>query len=104
MTTSKNLKDVIRTRMNVTGESYSTARRRVLEGKPMWPVLTREQIHAISMFIVEKFGSRGWKDVLSDQWANGTAEPILLALRDSHGPEWLAEFKLSAALQAKARE
>lgn len=37
---------------------------------------------------------RRWRRVLSDQWMTASAPPILHALRNSHGPTWLASYRL----------
>jgi hypothetical protein len=40
---------------------------------------------------------RTWKHVLRAQWLQASAEPILHALRNSHGPNWLATYRIHKA-------
>ena len=37
-----------------------------------------------------------WRPLLRAEWLNDTAEPLLHGLRNSHGPFWLAAFRLPA--------
>lgn len=54
--------------------------------------LREEELVALSEY-ASKHG-RFWKSKLRDEWLKATAEPILHALRNTHGPSWLDRFKL----------
>lgn len=36
-----------------------------------------------------RHGRGAWKQRLSDDWERGAAGPVLMGLRDTHGPAWL---------------
>lgn len=55
--------------------------------------LTEEQRRALRMFATEQ--GRSWKLALARQWSNAKGNPILHALRNSHGPSWLARLRRS---------
>jgi hypothetical protein len=57
--------------------------------------LTREQEGALKRFA--KAHGRTWKHVLWAQWMQASAEPVLHALRNSHGPNWLATYRIHKA-------
>lgn len=54
--------------------------------------LTDRQTAAITAFAREH--GPAWKARLGDLWYRAAAQPTLHALRNSHGPEWLAAFQL----------
>lgn len=54
--------------------------------------LTAEQEAALAAF-AERNGRR-WKSALSDAWMKAAAPPILHHLRNTHGPSWLASYRL----------
>lgn len=38
---------------------------------------------------------RTWKQSLRDDWMAARSEPVLHALRNTHGPAWLEKFSFS---------
>jgi hypothetical protein len=61
--------------------------------------LTSEQEAAVVDF-ARRFG-RTWKAALRTKWMYASAEPLLMQLRNSHGPDWLYRYRLP---QAKGEE
>lgn len=61
-------------------------------GKQMTKEITTSQHEALKAFATAN--GRGWKKELQFQWMKATATPELHALRNSHGPRWLAKFKI----------
>lgn len=59
------------------------------------PPLTCEQEEALQHFA--KAHGRTWKHVLWVQWMQASAAPLLHALRNSHGPNWLATYRIPRA-------
>ena len=57
-----------------------------------YPDLTQEQIAAIVAFA--EYAGRSWKAQLSAAWERAAMPGILHGLRNSHGPAWLAEYRL----------
>ncbi len=57
-----------------------------------YPPLMREQISALRAY-AEEHGP-GWRDRLRQDWSSPTGDPLLYALRNSHGPIWLKQFKI----------
>jgi hypothetical protein len=55
--------------------------------------LTPDQCTAVSQFA--QTHGRSWKRALRQQWERASASPILHGLRNSHGPAWLARYRLS---------
>ena len=45
---------------------------------------------------------RRWKSALNQDWVNARSTGELHALRNSHGPSWLAAYKLPVAAQQVA--
>lgn len=56
------------------------------------PDLTAEQEAALAAFAAKN--GRHWKARLSDAWMKAAAPPILHHLRNTHGPSWLASYRL----------
>jgi hypothetical protein len=56
--------------------------------------LTPEQLAAVAAFA--RLHGRRWKLHLRQQWEWARATPILHGLRNSHGPAWLATYRLNA--------
>lgn len=56
------------------------------------PEITDAQRAALKAF-AKKHG-RSWKSRLQDLWRSASASPELHRLRNTHGPRWLATFKL----------
>lgn len=59
-----------------------------------FPPLTTEQESALRDFA--KTHGRRWKAILSVCWMAATADPTLHHLRNTHGPTWLAGYRLPA--------
>lgn len=57
-----------------------------------FPALTDRQAAALVAFAREH--GPAWKARLGDLWYRAAAQPTLHALRNSHGPEWLAAFAM----------
>ena len=57
------------------------------------PSLTYAQQRAVCAYAV-RHGRAAWKERLLHEWEHATAGPLLLGLRDSHGPAWLARVLL----------
>lgn len=57
-----------------------------------YPRLTDHQAAVIRAF-AEDHGRR-WKATLRDLWMRAAAEPTLHNLRNTHGPSWLAGYRL----------
>jgi hypothetical protein len=66
------------------------------------PDLTPEQRTALEAFAAEH--GRLWKSRLRDQWMNASATPELHRLRNTHGPSWLARFRLPGAAQCASQD
>lgn len=64
--------------------------------KTTYAPLTRDQIVALTHFVLR--AGRYWKSGLRRGWKNHNRriDPIVYALRDSHGPSWLKGYKLEA--------
>ena len=56
-----------------------------------YPIVTDEQLAALRDF-ADKHG-RNWKGILMTGWLTAKYPGHLQALRNSHGPYWLARFK-----------
>jgi hypothetical protein len=56
--------------------------------------LTSTQLQALRAFA--SANGRSWKQELRSQWMAASAIPVLHALRNTHGPSWLAGFRLNA--------
>ena len=54
--------------------------------------LTPEELTALQSFAA--YAGRYWKQDLRDAWMNASMPGHLHKLRNSHGPSWLAKFKL----------
>lgn len=59
----------------------------------MYPELTATQLAALRDY-ANQHGRHSWKNYLSADWLNGRLPADLHALRNSHGPRWLATFQL----------
>jgi len=66
------------------------------------PPLTQDQLQQLQQFAVQE--GRLWKGRLRDAWMrgqqpklNGESSATLYALRNTHGPSWLAGYRLPAA-------
>jgi hypothetical protein len=61
--------------------------------------LDAQETAAVAVYMA-KHGLKKWRDDLRQVWENGNPqgeiETILYALRNSHGPEWLATYRLGA--------
>ena len=55
---------------------------------------TQEQVEALRSFA--RANGRLWKQALRDAWMRAGEPGPLQALRNSHGPSWLASFRLPA--------
>lgn len=55
--------------------------------------LTPEEARALADF-ADKHGKARWRTKLREQWMAASADPVLQALRNSHGPNWLEGFRL----------
>lgn len=65
--------------------------------------LTLAELQLLDLFI-ERHG-RNWKQELQRAWDNpGSGGPVLYALRNSHGPSWLAGFRFFDAVRAYCKE
>ncbi len=53
--------------------------------------ITQEDLDALRRY-ADKHGRR-WKLQLWSEWMNASAEPTLHALRNTHGPTWLDQFR-----------
>jgi hypothetical protein len=56
------------------------------------PPLTPAQVAALQDFA--RAHGRRWKSALRDLWMRSAASPVLHQLRNTHGPSWLASFRL----------
>lgn len=56
------------------------------------PPLTTVQLECLQDFA--RANGRQWKAALRDCWMRSTASPTLHQLRNTHGPSWLATFRL----------
>ena len=56
--------------------------------------LAPDQLQALQTFAEQN--GRNWKAQLSDLWLRAAADPILHALRNTHGPTWLHRYRLPA--------
>ena len=72
---------------HLAGERHT---HRVMEAD--YPPLMQAQ--AIALCSYARAHGHGWKPLLRTEWLNDTAEPLLHGLRNSHGPYWLAAFRL----------
>jgi len=61
-----------------------------------YPPLMLVQLDALRRYAQQH--GRCWKTRLRDEWMCASAEPLLHALRNSHGPGWLVGFELEAAM------
>lgn len=57
------------------------------------PPLTDAQQRAVCAYAASH-GRAVWKERLRHEWEHATAGPLLLGLRDSHGPAWLVRVLL----------
>lgn len=57
--------------------------------------ITPDQQAALQSFA--KQNGRSWKAKLNALWMNAAAPQILHSLRNSHGPSWLASYRLPRA-------
>lgn len=48
--------------------------------------------------VMRRAFGRTWKEELRKRWEAADAGPTLQALRNTHGPQWLARFKLPEAV------
>ena len=55
--------------------------------------LTNDEHAAIAAYAMEQ--GKNWKSKLRDDWMNAKTTGILQALRNSHGPSWLADYSLA---------
>ena len=62
------------------------------------PDLDAETLAALRDFA--KREGRTWKSILNNHWMKASLPGILHRLRNTHGPEWLAEYKLPKELPA----
>lgn len=58
------------------------------------PEPTPTQLEALKAYAAEK--GRYWKDALLSDWFSGTSEGELQTLRNTLGPSWLINFRLTA--------
>ena len=54
--------------------------------------LTTDELAALHAYALEK--GRTWKAQLNEDWYHARRPGLLHALRNSHGPAWLASFTL----------
>lgn len=54
--------------------------------------LTEEELAAVIKYA--KANGRSWKNKLRSDWMNCRTEGVLHRLRNTHGPSWLAKFRL----------
>ena len=54
--------------------------------------LTTEELKALEAFA--EYAGHDWKLQLMYAWRRGAFPGIIHGLRNTHGPSWLAEFKL----------
>lgn len=54
--------------------------------------ITPEELAALKAYAAKHGDS--WKNFLNADWMRARAEPELHRLRNTHGPRWLATFKL----------
>jgi hypothetical protein len=54
--------------------------------------LTDEEISALRYY--SETNGRSWKAALLQEWIRGSNDPVLQALRNSHGPTWLTKLRL----------
>lgn len=54
--------------------------------------LTDDEITALAAYAAEK--GRYWKAALRKEWMNATTTGTLQALRNSHGPSWLVDYRI----------
>jgi hypothetical protein len=59
---------------------------------PQYRPLTAEELAAVQAYAAEK--GRTWKEALRTDWYYARRPGIMHALRNSHGPRWLLNFKL----------
>ncbi len=57
--------------------------------------LTDEQCRALVVYAAQH--GRTWKARLRDEWMRAAAAPELHRLRNTHGPSWLARFRMPEA-------
>ena len=62
--------------------------------KRQYAPLTPEQLKALRSYAA--YAGSDWKLGLLAAWRNASMPGHLHALRNSHGPSWLAQFKLEA--------
>ncbi len=72
------------------------AYRREREAQPV----DDETVAALRAFA--KRHGRSWKFELGVKWMNASADPVLHRLRNTHGPTWLAGYKLPGDDDGKA--
>lgn len=60
--------------------------------KGQFPKLTAEQEQAVVAFA--QYAGRTWKQQLRDAWMRAAMPGHLHALRNTHGPSWLATYRL----------
>ena len=54
--------------------------------------LTADELAALKAYAARK--GRTWKDQLNTDWYYARLTGLLHSLRNTHGPRWLADFKL----------
>lgn len=59
----------------------------------MTKTLTHEEHAAVTAYALTH--GEDWKEQLAADWQNGRTEGTLQALRNSHGPAWLAAYSLA---------
>jgi hypothetical protein len=65
-----------------------------------WMLDDRQCLTPEQRAFIMKFASdngRSWKKKLADQWLNAEGPQESMAIRNSFGPSWLADFKMSKA-------
>ena len=60
--------------------------------QPVFPPISDEQLKLLEEFANSR-GKRLWKAKLSYLWRYGKISGPLYFLRNTHGPEWLVQFK-----------
>ena len=65
-----------------------------------YPAITPAQQAALVAYAAAN--GRRWKSALNQDWVNARSTGELHALRNSHGPSWLAAYKLPVAAQQVA--
>lgn len=61
--------------------------------KNQYAPLDQEQLDALREF-ADRYEGQDWKSKLNLAWMRASEPGVLQALRNSHGPSWLADFEL----------